>query len=76
MEGDDAITIRVDNARPGSLTFLVIANSSWLGISRSTCRARAAWRMSRETMPGIAWPTLAIVSPVVKWTTSSRSRLS
>ena len=42
-----------------------------MGIARSTSRACWAWRMSRSTRPPLAWLTLAIGSPVAKWTTLS-----
>ena len=40
---------------------------------RSTSRARCAKRMSRCNRPPLAWLTLAIGSPVAKWTTWSTS---
>src|SRR5262245_51903519 len=46
-----------------------------MGISRSTSRARWAWRMSRPISPPLARLTSASGSPLAKWTTLSRSRL-
>jgi hypothetical protein len=48
---------------------------SSIGISRSTSRARCALRTSRWISPPLARLTLAIGSPVEKWTTSSTSML-
>jgi hypothetical protein len=49
--------------------------SSSIGISRNASRARCAFRMSRWIMPPLARLTLAMGSPVEKWTTSSTSML-
>ena len=46
-----------------------------IGIAVRTSRARCACRMSRPSSPALAWLTLASVSPVMKWTTESCSRL-
>ncbi len=46
---------------------------SSMGISRRASRARAALRMSRWISPPFARLTVAIGSPVEKWTTSSFS---
>ena len=45
------------------------------GISRSTSRARWAFRMSRAIKPAFAWLTSATGSPVAKWATGVTSRL-
>ena len=62
-------------AEKSSPAFFTIRTSSAGGRSRSTCRARAALRRSRATMPGLAWLTSATGSPVSKRTTLSTSRL-
>src|SRR5207247_372168 len=59
----------------GSSAFLTIWSRSLMGISRSTSRARRAWRISRSTRPALARLTSASASPVMKWATLSRSRL-
>ena len=58
-----------------SAAFLIMWTRSAGCASRRTCRARAALRRSRATMPGFAWLTSATGSPVSKWTTLSISRL-
>ena len=58
-----------------SPAFFIICMRSAMGISRSTSRARWAWRMSRWMRPPLARPTSATASPVAKWTTLSTSRL-
>ena len=58
-----------------SPAFFIICSRSVMGISRSTSRARWAWRMSRSTRPALARLTSASTSPVSKWTTLSISRL-
>jgi hypothetical protein len=50
-----------------------IAIRSSIGIARSAARARAAFRASRWISPPFARLTVAIGSPVEKWTTSSFS---
>src|SRR4051794_31216902 len=44
-----------------------------MAMARSASRARAAWRASRWISPPLARLTVAIGSPVEKWTTSSFS---
>jgi hypothetical protein len=58
-----------------SPAFTTRESSSSIGISRSTSRARLAFRMSRCTSPPLARLIVAIASPVAKCTTSSTSRL-
>ncbi len=56
-----------------SPAFLTRSIRSSQGISRRAARACVALRMSRCNSPALAWLTLAIGSPVMKWTTLSTS---